>query len=309
MIRIAAGGELGFTQDQVPLQGSAIEARVYAEDPERGFLPSIGRVTRFRPPAESESVRVDSGVAEGDEITRFYDPMIAKLVVHGADRDKAIAEMRAALDRFVIRGVRTNVAFLASVLAHPRFAQGALTTGFIAEEYGEGYDAARESEGVLDLLAAVATFADRRTAARAAMIGGPTKSSARESALAIAVGARRVDAAVTEVEGGYRLALNGRKITVQSDSWRPGADLFEGTVNGREVAVQIERGPREAWRLVHGGADVRVLVRSAAAAEFAARMPAKAAPDLSKLLLSPMPGLMISLAVASGDQVKAGEPL
>jgi len=307
MIRIAAGERLAITQDQVPLQGWAIEARVYAEDPSRGFLPSVGRLTRFIPPAEGAGVRVDAGVAEGDEITRFYDPMIAKLIVHDASREAAIARMRRALDRFVVHGVRTNIAFLAAVLAHPRFADGRLSTGFIAEVFGAGYDAAEAPAAVADVLAAVAAFADRRTAERAAAIGGLVP--ARECRLAIAIGAQRIDAAVSAIEAGYRVALDSRLLTVASGSWRPGLDLFEGRVDGREVAVQIRRGPRGTWQLVHGGAEVEVLVRGARAAELAARMPAKQAADLSKLLLSPMPGLMVSLAVADGDQVKAGEPL
>ncbi|HEX9646950.1 MAG TPA: acetyl/propionyl/methylcrotonyl-CoA carboxylase subunit alpha [Alphaproteobacteria bacterium] len=307
MIRIAAGERLAITQDQVPLQGWAIEARVYAEDPSRGFLPSVGRLTRFIPPAEGAGVRVDAGVAEGDEITRFYDPMIAKLIVHDASREAAIARMRRALDRFVVHGVRTNIAFLAAVLAHPRFADGRLSTGFIAEVFGAGYDAAEAPAAVADVLAAVAAFADRRTAERAAAIGGLVP--ARECRLAIAIGAQRIDAAVSAIEAGYRVALDSRILTVASDSWRPGLDLFEGRVDGREVAVQIRRGARGTWQLVHGGAEVEVLVRGARAAELAARMPAKQAADLSKLLLSPMPGLMVSLAVADGDQVKAGEPL
>ncbi len=311
MIRVAAGEKLAIGQDEVALNGWAMESRVYAEDPGRGFLPSIGRLSKFKLPTESAQVRVDSGVSEGGEISMYYDPMIAKLVTHGETRDQAIDRMAHALDEFAIRGVSHNVPFLASVAANQRFREGRLTTDFIAEEYGAGYDSTQVPETAKDALVAVAAFVHMRAAERAAQTSGRTDGGRYqpEHTFTIAIGEEEQEVDLTPVETGYKVTANGRAISVRANDWQPGDLVFRGQVDGRDIAVQVERSDREAWRLVHGGAALDVLVRSARAAELAARMPKKEPPDLSKLLMSPMPGLVVSIAVEAGDDVKAGEEL
>jgi len=311
MIRVAAGEKLAIGQDDVALNGWAMEARVYAEDPSRGFLPSIGRLNRFNTPTESDHVRVDSGVAEGGEISMYYDPMIAKLVTHGETRDQAIGRLAHALDEFAIHGVSHNVPFLASVAANQRFRDGRLTTDFIAEEYGDGYDPNVVPETARDVLVAVSAFVHMRAAERAARLSGRTDGGRYQpsQAFTVAIGDAETGVELRPVEGGYRITADGRGISVRAEDWRMGDLVFRGQVDGRDVAVQVERSNREAWRLVHGGAAVDVLVRSARAAELVARMPRKEPPDLSKFLMSPMPGLVVSIAVEAGDDVKAGEEL
>ena len=307
MIRVAGGEKLPITQDDVALDGWAVESRIYAEDPARGFLPSIGRLVRFRTPEETDSVRIDTGVGEGDEISMHYDPMIAKLVTHGPDRATAIARMGTALDGFMVGGINTNVPFLASVCRNARFGEGTLTTNFIAEEYGDAYGADAPEGEVAEVLAGVAALVEGRVAARAAMLGGEADGTRQD--LSISIGEAEWQVGVTLVDGGCDLEIDGKTLAVRDDGWQPGEPIFRGRVAEHDVVVQVSRGAREAWRLVHGGAAVDVLVRSARAAAMAARMPIKEPPDLSKFLLSPMPGLVVSVAVAPGDMVKAGEPL
>jgi propionyl-CoA carboxylase alpha chain len=311
MIRVAAGEKLTIGQKDVALDGWSMEARVYAEDPGRGFLPSIGRLSRYLPPTESNHVRVDSGVAEGGEISMYYDPMIAKLVTHGATRDQAIERLSHALDEFAIQGVSHNVPFLASVAANQRFREGRLTTDFIADEYGDGYDSAIVPAPARDALVAVGAFVHMRAAERASRLTGRTDDGRYRPgrAFMVALGEAETWVELAPADDGYDVAADGRTIAIRAPSWRPGDLVFRGLVDGREVAVQVVRSDREAWRLIHGGAAVDVLVRSARAAELAARMPKKEPPDLSKFLLSPMPGLVVSIAVGQGDQVKAGEEL
>jgi len=307
MIRVAAGEPLGITQDDVALDGWAVESRIYAEDPARGFLPSIGRLVRFLTPEETNSVRIDTGVGEGDEISMHYDPMIAKLVTYGPDRAAAIARMGEALDGFLIGGINTNVPFLASICRNDCFGKGTLTTNFIAEEYGGVYAADTPDDTVAEVLAGVAALIEGRVAARAAALGGEPDGTRQD--LTISVGESEWQVGVTLVESGCDVKIDSKTLAVRDDGWRPGDSVFRGRIGERDVVVQVARGAREAWRLVHGGAAVDVLVRSARAATMAARMPKKEPPDLSKFLLSPMPGLVVSVAVTAGDMVKAGEPL
>jgi propionyl-CoA carboxylase alpha chain len=314
MIRVAAGEALGFTQDDVKLNGWAMESRVYAEDPTRNFMPSIGRLVRYVEPdgvavGDGCSVRVDSGVVEGSEISMFYDPMIAKLVTHGPDRPAAIAAMLAALDGFMIRGIDHNMSFLAAIMAHERFRAGRLSTNFIAEEFPEGFHGGRPEGEVQALLLAVAAVLQRIWAAREAAIGGQLAGRDRMPGEDWVVVTEDDSHPITvrEAEGGYRVAGPAGELLVAC-GWRPGHGLFEGRVDGKPVTVQVERrGPW--WRLLHGGARLDALVLSARVAELAARMPRKEPPDLSRFLLSPMPGLLVSLAVATGQEVKAGEEL
>ena len=294
MIRVAGGEKLPLRQKDVKLDGWAVEARVYAEDPARGFLPSIGRLARYREPPASDRLRVDSGVAEGSEITMHYDPMIAKVVTHGPDRTAAIDELRAALDAFQIRGVNHNVSFLTAVLGHERFRAGRLSTEFIAEEFPDGFEAAA-SPAAQAVMIAVAAVAQRCYAER--------EMGRALDDWVVTVGGQAYPLSVRAGGDGFQVAAQ----TVASD-WRPGETLFRGRIDGRPVAVQIERhGPR--WRLRHGGAEIEAQVLRPHVAELWARMPVKQPPDLSRFLLSPMPGLLVKIAVDTGQEVKAGEEL
>ena len=301
-IRIAAGEKLALTQGDVKQQGWAMECRLYAEDPERGFMPSIGRLVRYREPAPSASVRVDSGVFEGGEISIYYDPMIAKLISHGADRAQAIAAMQDALDNYQVHGVSHNLTFLSAILGHPRFAEGRLSTAFIEEEYPSGFSA-RAGAGELAVLAPIAAEIERRLSARRS--GGQDDNGPWNYVVTV----DETDHAVTLTKSGaaVSVAWNGREFLIESD-WRPGDFLFRATLDGSAVTVQVARmGTRLhlSWR----GAEAKLTVRSPRAAELAARMPKRAPKDLSRFLLSPMPGLMVSLAVNEGDEVRAGQAL
>jgi len=303
MIRIAAGERLDFAQDDVKLTGWAVEARVYAEDPLRDFMPSIGRLTHYREPATGARVRVDSGVTEGSEISMFYDPMIAKLVTHGETRDAAIAEMQGALDAFYVRGINHNMSFLAAVMAKDRFRDGRLTTNFIAEEFPEGFQKRTLPAAAREVMIAVAAVVYDRTARRAE--GNPGDAAARDWMV-------RIDGEAHEIRvqpEGEGVRLRGAVEDCQVDSdWRPGAPLFHGRIDGRALTVQVDRrGP--SYRLSHGGAAVEALVVRPRVAALVARMPVKTPPDLSRLLLSPMPGLLVRLAVEQGQEVKRGEEL
>ncbi|MDA1100272.1 MAG: acetyl/propionyl/methylcrotonyl-CoA carboxylase subunit alpha [Proteobacteria bacterium] len=309
MIRIAAGGAMTLRQDDLRADGWAIECRLYAEDPYRNFMPSIGRLARCRPPARTAAVRVDTGVIEGSEITMYYDPMIAKLITKGRDRAEAIAAMRAALDSYYVRGINHNMSFLSALISHPRFIEGRLTTAFIDEEYPDGFAGAPREGPVLDALVAAGVLMHWRKAQREASISGqlahhrPTFGAA----WVVAVDGDNHAVGVEGVEDGFDVALAGRLLAVRS-YWRPGQRLFTGTVNGHHVTIQAD--PEAAgFRLHHGGVGALVTVRSPRAAELAALMPHKAPPDTSKYLLCPMPGLVVSLNVAAGDEVKVGQTL
>jgi len=301
MIRIAAGEKLDFRQDDVKLTGWALEARVYAEDPSRDFVPSIGRLVHYREPETSQRLRIDSGVAEGSEITMYYDPMIAKVITHGETRDGAIREMRDALDKFYIRGVEHNLSFLAAVIARDRFRDGRLSTDFVAEEFPDGFVKAAAPAAARDAMIAVAAFVRRRCAEREGANANPPDK------WVVRLDGEPHEVRVRPRDGGYRVTGAIEDCVVLSD-WRPGQVLFHGRVDGRAIVVQVEpHGP--ALRLRHGGAEVEATVLRPRVAALAARMPVKVPPDLSRHLLSPMPGLLLRLAVAVGDNVKAGEEL
>ncbi|MEE9210387.1 MAG: acetyl/propionyl/methylcrotonyl-CoA carboxylase subunit alpha, partial [Kiloniellales bacterium] len=301
MIRIAAGEPLSLNQDDVALTGWALECRVNAEDPLRGFMPSTGRLVRYRGPEPGPRLRIDSGVTEGSEITMFYDPMIAKVVTHGETRDAAVRAMQEALDGFAIRGIRHNMNFLAAVMANDRFRDGRLTTGFIAEEFPDGFQEAAAPAAAREAMIAVAALVQRRSAARA--LGA--HQGLDDWVVRIDGEAHRV--ALEPVAGGTRVTGAVADCVVESD-WRPGMALFRSRIDGRPVTVQVDRrGP--GFQLTHGGVEVEALVLRPRVAELAARMPAKQAPELSRTLLSPMPGLLVKLAVAAGQEVKAGEVL
>ena len=309
MIRVAAGEPLGFGQDDVTLEGWAMESRVYAENPLRGFLPSTGRLVRYMPPAAGADVRVDTGVHEGGEISMFYDPMIAKLVTRGDTRDDAIRRMRDALDAYCIRGVDSNVAFLSAVFSHPRFVEGRLSTDFIAEEYPNGFGADDVRLDDPSVFVAVAAAVQRRYRERATSISGqmPGSEPAISDDWVVILDGREHRCRARSVEGGEEVEFEGRTCVVRSDWWF-GQPLFRGTVDGEPKCFQIE-SHGVGYRLIHRGVQAEVWVLSPRQAELRALMPERVAPDLSRFLLSPMPGLLASLAVAEGDEVKAGQEL
>ena len=309
-IRIAAGEPLAFGQADVTRNGWAMECRIYAEDPVRGFVPSIGRLSRYREPPASDACRVDAGVDEGSEISMFYDPMIAKLVACGADRPAAIAAMQHALDRYELQGVAHNAGFLSAVMGHPRFAEGRLSTAFIEEEFGAGFDPAALSEDALAVLVPVAALVHARLAARAARISGQIEGRAPLRHMGdwvVDLGASRHDVRLSESAEGLVVGHAGRSVPV-AGAWQPHESLFAGTVAGNAVTVQVARRGT-ALTLRWRGFEVTARVRTPRAAALAATMPAKEALDMSRFLLSPMPGLVVALPAGEGDEVRAGQPL
>ena len=329
MIRVAAGEALPFAQADIPRQGWAIECRINAEDPFRGFLPSTGRLVRFVPPAttmeaaspERLGVRVDTGVAEGGEIPMYYDSMIAKLIVHGSDRLDAIAKMREALNGFVIRGISSNIPFQAALLAHPLFVSGDFTTGFIAEHYAKGFSAADVPHADPLLLVALAAFVRRKARERSAGISGQLDGHGVKNLPDLVVvvlgkdGAHqhhpvRIDA--FDARSGEATVHVGERAYAICSHSPLGSLLMQGRCNGRPFTAQVERGGAKnplAIRVAHDGTQIDTLVLLPRAAELFKLMPHKAPPDLSKFLLSPMPGLLVDLAVQPGQKVLAGERL
>ncbi len=313
MIRVAAGEKLGFAQKDVKLDGWAVEARVYAEDPVRGFMPSIGRLVRYAEPKVASdddlTVRIDSGVIEGSEISMFYDPMIAKLVVHGPDRAAAIDGLLAALDGFYIRGISHNIGVLSAILAHERFRAGRLTTNFIAEEYADGFGGLTLTSEHEAFLVALAAVVQRISSAREASISGQMVdgSGAPGDDWMVVENRQSRPVSVTERKGSYRVKSDLGRSLIEVH-WQPGEPLLHAWIDGKPFTVQVDR-QGSWWRLSHGGAQIYAQVLTARVAELAARMPKKEPPDLSRFLLSPMPGLLVSLAVESGAEVKAGQEL
>jgi propionyl-CoA carboxylase alpha chain len=313
MIRVAAGEKLAFTQADLKIDGWAMECRINAEDPFRGFLPSTGRLVKFVPPAEGHGVRVDTGVYEGGEISMYYDSMIAKLIVHGPTRDSAIARMRDALNGFVIRGVASNISFQAALMQHPRFLSGNFNTGLIAESYPKGFDASMVPHDDPAMLVAVAAAMHRQYLARNANISGQMPGHEYRPGADFVV--RLEDGADHEVsvnaapegQSGWDVAFAGERYEIRSN-WQFGEVLYEGTINGDAFCMQVERRGLK-YRLFHWGTQADIMVMSARAAHLQALMPHKAPPDMSKFLLSPMPGLLTQIAVSVGQEVKAGEVL
>ena len=309
-IRIAAGEPLAFGQADVTRNGWAMECRIYAEDPVRGFVPSIGRLSRYREPPASATCRVDAGVDEGSEISMFYDPMIAKLVAYGADRPAAIAAMQDALDRYELQGVAHNAGFLSAVIGHPRFAEGRLSTAFIEEEFGAGFDPTALTDEALAVLVPVAALVHARLAARAARISGQIEGTAPLRHMGdwvVDLGSSRHDVRLSESAEGLVVDHGGQSVPV-SGAWQPHESLFTGTVAGNAVTVQVARSGT-ALTLRWRGYEVTARVRTPRAAALAATMPAKEALDMSRFLLSPMPGLVVALPAGKGDEVRAGQPL
>jgi propionyl-CoA carboxylase alpha chain len=340
MIRVAAGEPLGFGQADVGIHGWSVESRVYAEDPYRGFLPSIGRLVRYKPPhamgrgtgeagggdspradrlphrpstafggpppraGEEYVVRVDDGVAEGGEVSMFYDPMIAKLVTWAPTRDAAIDAQVDALDRFVVDGPGTNLDFLSALMQHPRFRAGALTTGFIAEEYPDGFAGAPASDDLLRALAAVAAFASTAEADRARRVDGQLGDRLPPPGEWVVRIAGRAHQVLVSADG---LVVDGEDLPFAT-AYTPGDRLVEVEAGDLAFAVQLRR-TRTGWHLSARGAGHDARVLPAHVADYARHLKEKVAPDLSRFLIAPMPGLLVRLDVAAGDRVESGQPL
>ena len=304
MIRVAAGEPLGFTQDDVRLNGWSVETRVYAEDPYRGFLPSTGRLARYRPPPATDGVRVDDGVREGGEVSIFYDPMIGKLITYADTREEAIALQVGALDEFELSGIGHNIDFLSALMQHPRFRAGALTTGFIAEEYPDGFAGAPPSPDLTRKLAALAATMSVYAVDRARSVDGQLGDRLEPPEnWVVRIGG--VDHAVSVAHESA--VVDGETQAVDLD-WSPGDRRVRAVVGGEAIVAGVTR-TRGGWRLQTRGAshDIRSLPRSIAG--LTRHMIEKAPPDHSKHLLSPMPGLLTQLHVKLGDKVEAGQPL
>ena len=319
MIRVAYGETLEIAQGDVKLNGWAMESRLYAEDPYRNFLPSIGRLTRYRPPVESVSadavVRNDTGVEEGGEISMYYDPMIAKLCTWAPEREKAIAGMRAALDGFELEGIGHNIPFLQAVMNHPKFISGDISTAFIEEEYPEGFEGATVSDAELERAVALAAVAHAISETRNAEISGTLSNHTRDvghdwvGMVDDPVGGRSSHGVtVLLVDNAAEVSLEGGERWHIETDWKPGEQLIEALIEGEATVMKIAPiadGFRIRWR----GADLKIAVRSPRAAELAALMPVKLPPDTSKFLLCPMPGLVVSISVEEGDEVQEGQAL
>jgi propionyl-CoA carboxylase alpha chain len=309
MIRVAAGEKLALQQKDVPIKGWAIEARIYAEDPLRNFMPSIGRLTRLAAPEGRPGIRVDTGVYEGAEISMYYDPMIAKLVAHGKTRNEATARIASALDAYVVRGVNHNIPFLAAIMHHKRFQDARLTTGFIAEEFKGGFKGRALDAETRDILVGVAATIHYRQRLREIGISGQLQGHEAAIGEAAVVRLDGQEIAVSiRFEAGVCRVASAAGTTEIATAWQPGAILFEGLVDGAPVCVQVDRAGA-GWRLFHAGCMADALVLSPRAAELNRLMPAKRVADTSRFLLSPMPGLLKSLAVRPGQEIKVGEAL
>jgi len=320
MIRVAAGEPLPLSQDQVKLDGWAVETRVYAEDPLRNFMPSIGRLTGYLEPT-GEGVRVDSGVYQGGEVSMHYDPMIAKLITYGQDRQQAVDRMVTALDGYYIRGVNHNISFLNALMVHPRFVAGNLTTNFIAEEFPDGFQASTAIQGDAAIpVLAVAAVHQQQHRRLSALSPQPSQSSDQlpqqsgqqpDNWVAI-INAEHYEYQISEGDQGWSVHL-ADKVYQIAGQWQAGEPLFRATVTDasgaqQPLSVQMER-QQIGYKMYYRGQEIDALVVTPRGAELQRLMPEKTPPDMSKYLLSPMPGLLVRLAVAEGDQVKAGEEL
>lgn len=313
MIRVAAGEKLSFGQGDIKRNGWSMECRINADDPYRNFLPSTGRLVRYQPPEEINGVRVDTGVYEGGEIPMYYDSMIAKLIVHGKDRLDAITKMRAALNEFVIRGIHSNIPFQAALMQHPRFISGDFNTGFIAEEFPHGFRASDVVPADDKLMDALATAVHRRYLDRAAGIYGQLEGHEVKIPTEFVVASGEpgkmeyVETTVNESARGYEVNVAGEVYKIETD-WNPGQIIYKATVNGKTISAQVERVGL-FYRIQFDGVRVDSLVLTPAGAEMQKLMPFKEPPDMSKFLLSPMPGLLVDVAVTVGQKVEAGQRL
>jgi propionyl-CoA carboxylase alpha chain len=318
MIRVAAGEKLAIKQDNVKLSGWAVESRIYAEDPYRNFLPSTGRLVKYRPPAEGSAggvlVRNDTGVTEGGEISIYYDPMIAKLITHGPSRAAAIDAQNDALDAFAIQGIRHNIPFLATLMQHPRWRAGELSTHFLAEEYPAGFHVQAPKGDLAVTIAAVGAAIDFVLGERKRRISGqmPGRMVTRERRRLVRVGemefALDIERAKNQIVATFPSLGEKSHSHILESGWKPGDAVWSGRIDHREVSVQVRPIANGFW-LAHRGTETDVFVYTEREAAAARLMPAKKADSTGQMLRAPMPGLVISIAVAAGQEVKAGEPL
>ncbi|MFN9849512.1 MAG: acetyl-CoA carboxylase biotin carboxylase subunit [Alphaproteobacteria bacterium] len=304
MIRSAYGERMSFGQQDLKINGWAMESRIYAEDPYRGFLPSIGRLVRYSPPLEGDVgdgviVRNDAGVREGDEISMFYDPMISKLSTWAPTRDGAIDAMGRALEDFHIEGLGQNIPFLAAVMDQARFRSGKLSTNYIKDEFPEGFQGLPPTDAQLDLMSAVALAMQRALLARAA----PDQT---RSEWVVVAGAMHETMSVTAVDGGLTIRTGDRKLRLEDIQWRPGQAVFRANLDGHDFTVAVKPAA-EGFVIRHRATTLRVMVLSPRSAELHQMLPPKKAADTSKMVLSPMPGLVVSIDVAQGQSVRTGE--
>ncbi|PTS90625.1 biotin/lipoyl-containing protein, partial [Caulobacter sp. HMWF009] len=310
MIRSAWGEKLAFQQSDLSINGWAIESRIYAEDPYRKFLPSIGRLVRYAPPEEGEkdgyTVRNDAGVREGDEISMFYDPMISKLCTWAPTRLAAVDGMGRALEDFHIEGPGQNIPFLNAVMDQERFRSGQLSTNYIKDEFPEGFAGTEATPAQIDILTAVGAAMQRVYAARA-RAAGPLASGPVRNAWVVAVGhAKRRVTLSGETDLTVALPDEGRTLSLSQIAWRPGQPTFRGVLDGTAFTVQVAPAA-EGFDIRHRALKARVLVLTPRSADLHDKLPEKQAADTSKLVLSPMPGLVVSMDVAEGQQVREGE--
>jgi propionyl-CoA carboxylase alpha chain len=312
MIRVAAGEKLAMTQDDVTIDGWAIENRVYAEDPYRGFLPSTGRIVRYNPPVQGwagdlrgvDGVRVDDGVADGGEVSMFYDPMIAKLITWGQTRDEAADKQIAALDRFEIEGLGHNIDFVSAIMQHPRFRSGELTTGFIAEEYPDGFQGAPASEDLIRKLCAIAGVVATMNSERARHIDGQLGDvlpAIRH--WQVSINRQKHDVVVHN----GKVSVDGQKMELETD-YAPGARLVQAVADDENISVKLAKSG-SGFNMTTRGASHKVICLPEHVYPLADHMIEKVPPDLSKYLICPMPGLITAIHVEAGDKVEAGQPL
>jgi propionyl-CoA carboxylase alpha chain len=312
MIRVAAGEQLGMTQDDVTIDGWAIENRVYAEDPYRGFLPSTGRIVRYNPPVKGwagdlrgvDGVRVDDGVSDGGEVSMFYDPMIAKLITWGRTRDEAADKQIAALDKFELEGLGHNIDFVSAIMQHPRFRSGELTTGFIAEEYPDGFQGAPASEDLIRKLCAIAGVVATMNSERARHIDGQLGDilpAIRH--WQVSIDRQKHDVFVHNGE----VSVDGQKMELETD-YAPGARLVQAMADDENISVKLAKSG-SGFKMTMRGASHKVICLPEHVYPLANHMIEKVPPDLSKYLICPMPGLITAIHVEAGDKVEAGQPL
>lgn len=309
MIRSAAGEPLNIKQEEVMVNGWAVEARVYAEDPLRGFLPSTGRVTDYIPPEEGDNIRVDSGIYEGSEISIYYDPMISKVISYGEDREEAISKLRLALDEYYIRGVGHNIAFLSDVLKSPRFKSGDISTKYIEEEYPDGFNGGTLSLDAWNIMISVAVTIHSCEVGRQSTISGKMNEDASSfnETWQVEIDGEVQSANFLMTHEGCNIVTGGLVYNLET-LWAPGNPVFKGTIEGDVISVEVEY-LADGYRLTYDGASEVIHVRSEREVELAALMPEKVPADMSKYLQCPMPGLVVSIDVSEGDTVQAGQAL
>jgi propionyl-CoA carboxylase alpha chain len=309
MVRVAAGEKLSFSQEDITLKGWAIESRIYAEDPSRGFLPSSGRISQYQEPPRSPHIRIDSGINEGGEVSMFYDPMIAKLCTHADTREEAIKHMQDALGSFVIRGISHNISFLEAIMDNPRFVSGDMSTNFIAEEYPDGFLGAELTSDISKIFLSVALHIYLTEAKRAAEINGQLPGLKRQ------IGTRwvvHIDGTLYPVfikpsSHGYKIRYERERLAVSSN-WMLGSRLFKGTVNDKPVSVKIENFA-SGYYLTHAGRTVKVMVRTPRVAELEQFMPIKTGGEQQHQLTAPLSGLLTNIKVTVGEEVKPGQEI